>query len=529
MPRSATQALLIEDDPGFHQLLRKSLLHSRMPLALTWAESLAAGLEALAGGRFDVVLTDLSLPDADGLEAVRRIREIDARTPIVVLTALDDPSIEAQAIESGAQDYIVKGESQPHTLERVLCHAIQRQESLAQIERLLAEVQASEQKLAQQAGQLEAKNRRLRKLYKTAHRFVDNVSHEFRTPLTVIKDYISLVREGTIGPVNEEQCRMLDVAAVRANDLNNMVDDMLDVSRLEAGLLGAWRRRAQVADILADVTPALAQKAAVKRIDFQVDAALDVPDVYCDSDKAGRVVINLVTNAMKFCNEPGRVRVSVRADPANEEVAIAVADNGPGIDPDQLELLFQRFKQLNRNVKSSTKGFGLGLNIARELTALNLGELRVESVVGQGSTFSFTLPVAEPRSVIRRYVDAMAQRKHAPRIVSLLTAEIDATVSETDAEDVDAFFNYMLRQQDLLFRRDPHRWLIALAADAPDVDGYLKRVKREHRKANRNRPFGPLPPFAIDRLGTWDVAVGREALLGRFDRALAENEPHYAC
>lgn len=89
---------------------------------------------------------------------------------------------------------------------------------------------------------LEKKNRRLARLYKTAHRFVDNVSHEFRTPLTVVNEYVSLLRDGIIGSLNDEQNRMLDVVADRAGDLNCMVDDMLDISRLQAGMLSVWRQ-----------------------------------------------------------------------------------------------------------------------------------------------------------------------------------------------------------------------------------------------------------------------------------------------
>ncbi len=524
MPHTTTKTLLIEDDPGDHLLLKRSLLNCRASFSLKWADRLASGLEALARESFDVVLTDLSLPDAQGLDTVRRIRECDTTTPIIVMTTIDDPDVEAKAMEYGAQDYLVKGEAVPHAIERIIRHAIQRQESLAQIERLLSEVQADEQLLAEQKAQLELKNKRLRKLYKTAHRFVDNVSHEFRTPLAVIKDYIALVREGMVGEVNDEQRRMLDVAAVRANDLNNMVDDMLDVSRFESGLLAVWRRPCRLSDIVGEVMSGLVQKAAVKQIEFEIDTAQDLPDVYCDSEKVGRVIINLVTNAMKFCGEPGHVRLWTKADPVREEVEVGITDNGPGIEAKLLESLFKRFKQIRQRKKSSTKGFGLGLNIAKELVALNFGEIRVESVVDEGSTFSFTIPMSSPRSVVRRYADRVAVGKSGARAVSVLVASIDRQVSESVAEDVDAFFNYMLRQNDLLFRRDTHRWAILLMADPTDVEGYVSRIKREFRKTNRNRPFGPLPQYDIQLDGTWDLPAHSESLFARFDALFVDEE-----
>jgi two-component system cell cycle response regulator len=117
MQRMTTRILLIEDDVSDHLLLRRSLLNCRTPSELTWCDRLATGIDALASMPFDVVFTDLSLPDAQGLDAVRQLRVCDSATPIVVLTTLDDPEVELKAIECGAQDYLVKGETAPFTLE----------------------------------------------------------------------------------------------------------------------------------------------------------------------------------------------------------------------------------------------------------------------------------------------------------------------------------------------------------------------------------------------------------------------------
>ncbi|MGE4003924.1 MAG: response regulator, partial [Planctomycetaceae bacterium] len=297
--------LLIEDDPVDQQLINRSLSQLRLSIDLVCEFSLNDGLSQLAKGKFDIVLTDLSLPDSFGLESVQRIRERDEIIPIIVLTTLDDKEVEFTSLSVGAQDYLLKDHATPHNLERAIYHAIQRQQYVVENQRLLAEVEFSRELLLDQKELLKRKNQRLRRLYKTAHRFVDNVSHEFRTPLTVIKDYVSLVREGMVGEVNAEQCRMLDIAGVRADDLNNMVDDMLDVSKLESGLLGAWRRPCRLADIVESLCPPLAKKAEVKGIAFEVAIDRSLPAVNCDAEKDGRVIIKLVTNAMKICGEPG--------------------------------------------------------------------------------------------------------------------------------------------------------------------------------------------------------------------------------
>ena len=291
-------------------------------------------------------------------------------------------------LRQGAQDYLLKHEVEPKLLARSLRFAIERQRTAA--------LESCIEQLAAAQVLLKKKNRRLAKLNRTVHEFVDNVSHEFRTPLTVIKEYASLVKDGVVGAVSDEQKQMLTIVEDRADDLNTMVDDMLDVSKLEAGLLRVDRRICQVADIVARVWPARECKAAVRgvQLEFQLDPKLEA--VFCDPEKAGRVLTNLVTNAIKFCGQPGRVWLNCDREPDGAGVRLSVRDNGHGISPENQRAIFLRFKQLSESIRSSTKGFGLGLNIAKKLVELNLGEITVESEIGRGSTFAFTLPKARP-------------------------------------------------------------------------------------------------------------------------------------
>jgi hypothetical protein len=233
-----TRILLIEDNAGDADLVRIAMKKVGDAFALHHEATLADGLERLAHEGADLALVALTLPDAQGLTAVTRVRSQCPDLPLVVLTSLANDRIAIQALDRGAQDYLVKGEVTPEVLQRTIRYAIQRQRDYAEIHRLLRKVQASRELLKK-------KNRRLGRLCKTAHRFVDNVSHEFRTPLTVIKEYVSLLGEGLLGEISEEQRRFLDTISDRADDLNNMVDDMLDVSRLEPGVSPTLRDAAQ--------------------------------------------------------------------------------------------------------------------------------------------------------------------------------------------------------------------------------------------------------------------------------------------
>jgi signal transduction histidine kinase len=516
MSRPCFRVLLIEDNPGDADLMRKALASADFDCELTVVPTLAGGLAAIADEAWDIVLSDLSLPDSQGLDAIAALRRAARLTPIVVLTSLDNDEIALQSLDEGAQDYLVKDRVTGEVLERAIRYAIQRQKN-AEMIRLVEELRRSERLL-------ERKNRRLARLYKTAHRFVDNVSHEFRTPLTVIMEYVSLLRDGVVGRLGDEQNHMLDVVSDRAGDLNNMVNDMLDISKLEAGMLGIWRRNCRVQDAMSHVTSSLSKKSDVKSIDLRFEISEDLPQVYCDDEKLGRVIINLATNAIKFCGQPGLVRIWARRDDQNREVTVGVTDNGPGISEENLNSIFERFKQVGGNPRGSTKGFGLGLNIAKELVQLNLGEISVQSICGQGSTFWFTVPYAQPKEVIRRYADRIALAYSGASAVSLLKASVEETVDDDLAEDCQCFLNTLLRRNDLLFSISRRQWLLALPEERTELNKFFQRLEAARRTANRNRPNETLPEFELEVLGTWPVPQRLDPLFSAVDELFHSQE-----
>jgi hypothetical protein len=516
MSSPSYRVLLIEDNPGDADLMRIAISKAEFDSALFVAPTLAAGLAAVTSDSWDVVLSDLSLPDSHGLETIRALRRTAPLTPIVVLTSLDNDETALQSLDEGAQDYLVKDRVSGEMLDRAIRYAVQRQKH-AEMARHIEELRQSERLL-------ERKNKRLARLYKTAHRFVDNVSHEFRTPLTVIMEYVSLLRDGVVGTLDEEQNHMLDIVSDRAGDLNNMVNDMLEISKLEAGMLGVWRRNCLVQDTVSHIIGSLSKKSLVKSIDLRFEIPEDLPQVYCDDEKLGRVIINLTTNAIKFCGQPGVVRVWAKRDDERREVTVGITDNGPGISRDNLELIFGRFKQVSGVPQGSTKGFGLGLNIAKELVQLNLGEISVTSVCGDGSTFWFTIPYAHPQEVMRRYAERIAIASNGASEVSLLQVAVSDLVDVKLAEDSLRFLNALLRRNDLLFPISPRLWLLALPEEREGLDKFHDRLEVARRTANRNRPTETLPEFKVDLLGTWPVPQRLLPLLSAVDQLFHSQE-----
>ena len=228
----AIHVLVVDDDPVDLELTRRLLTAStRMHFIMETATHLRQAIQLLRSGHHDVLLLDLNLPGSHGLATLDMVRAETGELPIVVVSGGSDEETALRSLDHGAQDYLIKGNVTSEMLVNAIRYAIQRQQLL--------------QEITNAKELLEKKNQRLAELYQTAHRFVDNVSHEFRMPLTVIKEFTSLIRDGLAGTVTDEQRRYLDIVGDRDDDLNLMVDDMLDVSKLEAGLLGAWRRAAR--------------------------------------------------------------------------------------------------------------------------------------------------------------------------------------------------------------------------------------------------------------------------------------------
>lgn len=500
--------IVIDDDAGDVEIIRRNL--DRIPAfhyQLVHCTTAARGRAALAGNASNVVFLDYRLGADDGARALRELRAADFLGPIIVVTGQGDEYTVADLMRAGADDYLAKADITPDLLQRAIRNAANqhaRRCTEARNRQLLAELRLAKRSL-------ESKNARLTELYNTAHQFVDNVSHEFRTPLTVIKEFSAIVRDGLAGEISAQGCEYLEIVLNRTDDLSTMVDDMLDISKLEAGVLGIWRRPCTLAEIVQHVRTTLERKAAAAKVRLSTCAADGLPPVYCDPEKIGRVIINLTVNALKACQEGGSVQLAAERAADAPAIRVSVMDDGPGIARDNLQAIFERFKQIEGQARSSTKGFGLGLSIARELVHLNFGDIAVESEPGRGSTFSFTVPIAEPANVLALYLSRLRAE-----CVSLIMARAAAAVDAAARLDVEEFLQRQLRSHDLLFRVPDGGWLIVASVAPPELGHMVARLERCRAECNRNRPAQALPPIGLQVCGTWCGRDQHEALTRRF-------------
>jgi signal transduction histidine kinase/ligand-binding sensor domain-containing protein len=248
--------------------------------------------------------------------------------------------------------------------------------------------QAQSQALQERNTALEATNQHLREMDELKSDFVSNVSHELRTPLTSIKGSVDNMLDGITGEINDKQARYLGRVQGNANRLSRLVDDLLDLSRIEAGRLELRPTNVDVAQIGRDVVANLQTLAADKQITLAIDTNGEAT-AWADADRVHQVLVNLVGNAVKFTPDGGQVDVRVSGD--TDEVSAAVSDTGPGIEEEQRLTIFDKFHQVGQG--TDRQGAGLGLAISQRLVELHGGSLHVDSEIGAGSTFTFTLPV----------------------------------------------------------------------------------------------------------------------------------------
>ena len=224
-------------------------------------------------------------------------------------------------------------------------------------------------------------------------KFVSVVTHELRIPMTSIKGYSDLLRQGAVGPVNEMQTNFLGVIRNNVDRMSALVSDLSDISRIETGRLKIDLKplsmAAHVEEVLGSLQPRLDEKKQI----LELEVPDDLPKVYADPNRVVQVLTNLLSNAWKYTPESGCIRLT--AAPGAGSVRVMVTDTGIGISPEDQDKLFSQFFRSEDPLVREQQGWGLGLNVARRLVEVMGGEIGCESALGQGSTFWFTLPILQ--------------------------------------------------------------------------------------------------------------------------------------
>jgi signal transduction histidine kinase/CheY-like chemotaxis protein len=306
-----------------------------------------------------------------------------------VITANNAKSIAAQIANSGVADPFDEIERQNQELLKTLAELKEKQEQLADLNR---ELEDTNRGVVALYAELEQHADDLRRVSDLKTSFLSNLSHEFRTPLNSIASLSNLLLGRADGDLSTEQEKQVTYIQRSAAELSELVNDLLDLAKVEAGKIDVKPRQFEVQEFFGALRGMLRPLLAGNSLDLIFEAAPGIPTLYTDEGKISQVLRNLISNALKFTRK-GHIRVTAAA-PEDGWIVFRVADTGIGIAPEDQERIFEEFVQIEGEMQSQVKGTGLGLPLSRRLAELLGGTLSVESVPGKGSTFTARVPVS---------------------------------------------------------------------------------------------------------------------------------------
>lgn len=386
--------ILIVDDIADNRILLARRF-SRRGVAIAEAESGRAALEAIEKEAFDVVLLDVMMPDMNGVDVLKRIRErhSEAELPVIMVTGRSESEDMVQALTAGANDYITKPVDFAVALVRVSAQAARRraeEEARVAREALTRANEDLERRIAERTAELVRTNEQLREANKAKDEFLAIVSHELRTPLN------GLIATGQIlaqSPLAPKQTRLVDLMNSSAGQLFAIVADLLDMLDLTSGGVTLSPAPARLEEIVQEAAAFAEPLAQAKGLGFHVDIAAGAAgaELVVDRRRLSETLRRILDNAVKF-TEAGEVRLKVALD--SGRCAIAVTDTGVGLDAAVAARLFRPFEQADSSLTRKFGGLGLGLAISKGLVDLMGGEIVAEGCPGGGSTFRVVLPPA---------------------------------------------------------------------------------------------------------------------------------------
>ena len=366
--------LIVDDNEANCDVLRRRLV--KQGYSTESAESGAAALAVLRARAFDLVLLDIMMPDMDGYEVLRQIKADSQlhHVPVIMISAIDEMNSVVRCIEMGAEDYL------PKPFDPTLLRA--------RIGACLDKKRGHDREL-RLFSQLRQNYERLQELEKMRDDLTHMIVHDLRTPLSSL--LAGLQTMPMIAPLAPSQEECYDIALRGGFSLLALINDLLDISKLEAGALELEVAPLNIAQLADESWKQVASSANHRQITLQRAFEAALPPASGDADKLRRTLTNLLSNAIKFSDVGGAITIGARAHEG--ELWVSVRDEGEGIPPEAFERIFEKFGQVENRKAGRQMSTGLGLAFCKMVVQAHGGRIEVQSTLGQGSTFGFSLPL----------------------------------------------------------------------------------------------------------------------------------------
>jgi signal transduction histidine kinase len=522
--------ILVVDDERHQRRLLEVMLGPEGYVLLTAANGEEA-LAIVARDPPDLILLDVMMPGMDGYQVAAQLKGNVATThiPLIMVTVLDDRSGRMLGLGAGAEDFLSKPVDRAELCVRVRnllrlkaygdhydqYSQVLEAEVVARTADLVARTKALEQQAVERLLLTERLSLATAAQLRFKDEFLSHVSHELRSPLTAIKQFTSILMSGLAGDLNARQREYQQIVIKNIGQLQSMIDDLLEVTRLETGKLTVEHESVSVASAVTDSFNTLQGAARAKGVTLSYDLPLDLPPAHADPTRLRQILIILLDNAIKFNSEGGAAKLHAQLLPDDPRfLLLEVSDTGCGISPEKAERIFERLYQ--EPTQASRKGLGLGLYICQELVKRQGGRIWVNAVPQQGTTFSFTLPIFSLDSVL---APLLKNERWPAESVALVRIETSGRDAWSSKESRDEWFHEArsLLQRCLLPGLDvllpamnsdveDERFFVAAFGDERGASALTNRIREQfqrlprlqHSEATLSVSFSMLPPLPPD-------------------------------
>jgi len=374
------QVLFLDDEESIIDGMQR--LFMREPYGVATTTQLDKAREILATEKIKVVVSDQRMSQIAGVKFLREVKEKYPDIVRILFTGYTDFTAAEEAINLGEVYRFISKPWKTSELLMTIRQAIEHYD-------LIAKSKTHEQ-------EMEIANRKLKAMYEIQKEFTSTVSHELRTPLASIKTAIDIVVKRMVGEINAEQEEVLGRAKSSVDRLKRLIDDILDLTKIESGKVQMNFMVNDLHRVIQDVIESQKDLAQSRGLTIKVEYGEHVPHIPLDSDRMIQVLNNLIGNAIKFTKKGG-ITVKTEDKSSENHVIVSIIDTGKGIAPEDLSKLFQKFQQIESGHENEEGGTGLGLAICKEIVTRHGGKIWAESQPGVGTSFKFLLPIQERR------------------------------------------------------------------------------------------------------------------------------------